>query len=121
MDPGDVASRRDDAARPAVTAADVARVIEAARRDGAAILATRVRDTIKRVREGRVVETPSRAECWAAQTPQVFRAEILWEALAKISCPTLLVRGAASDVLAPETADRMVDEVLPVESVSRTG
>lgn len=39
-------------------------------------------------------------------------SEVLWEALAKIPCPTLLVRGAASDVLAPETADRMVDEVL---------
>lgn len=37
----------------------------------------------------------------------------LWDALAKVSCPTLLVRGAASDVLSPETADRMVDEVLP--------
>ncbi len=36
-----------------------------------------------------------------------------WEALAKIPCPTLVVRGAASDVLAPDTADRMVDDVLP--------
>ncbi len=36
----------------------------------------------------------------------------LWDALAKIPCPTLVVRGAASDVLSPETADRMVDEVL---------
>ena len=35
-----------------------------------------------------------------------------WEALAKISCPTLVVRGAASDFLSPEIADRMVDEVL---------
>jgi pimeloyl-ACP methyl ester carboxylesterase len=37
----------------------------------------------------------------------------LWEALARIPCPTLVVRGAASDVLAAETADRMVEEVLP--------
>ena len=35
-----------------------------------------------------------------------------WEALAKITCPTLVVRGAASDFLSPEIADRMVDEVL---------
>jgi len=35
-----------------------------------------------------------------------------WEALAKISCPTLVVRGAASDFLSPEIADRMVEEVL---------
>lgn len=40
-------------------------------------------------------------------------SERLWDALARISCPTLLIRGAASDVLDPETADRMVDEVLP--------
>ncbi len=38
--------------------------------------------------------------------------EAQWEALARVPCPTLVVRGAASDVLAPETADRMVEEVL---------
>jgi pimeloyl-ACP methyl ester carboxylesterase len=36
-----------------------------------------------------------------------------WEALAKVPCPTLIVRGAASDILSPEIADKMVDEVLP--------
>jgi pimeloyl-ACP methyl ester carboxylesterase len=35
-----------------------------------------------------------------------------WDALAAIPCPTLVVRGAASDILSPEVADRMVDEVL---------
>jgi esterase len=35
-----------------------------------------------------------------------------WDALAKIPCPTLIVRGAASDILSPDTADRMVEEVL---------
>jgi pimeloyl-ACP methyl ester carboxylesterase len=35
-----------------------------------------------------------------------------WDALAKVPCATLVVRGAASDILSPETADRMVDEVL---------
>ena len=35
-----------------------------------------------------------------------------WDALAKLPCPTLVVRGAASDILSPDTADRMVDEVL---------
>ena len=35
-----------------------------------------------------------------------------WDALAKVPCPTLVVRGAASDILAPDTADKMVDEVL---------
>jgi 2-C-methyl-D-erythritol 4-phosphate cytidylyltransferase len=67
----------------------VARVVAAARGHGAAILAAPVRDTIKRVIGGRVLETPPRAECWAAQTPQVFRVEILREALAKAAAEGL--------------------------------
>jgi pimeloyl-ACP methyl ester carboxylesterase len=39
-------------------------------------------------------------------------AKRLWDALARVSCPTLVVRGAASDILSPEIADRMVDDVL---------
>lgn len=39
-------------------------------------------------------------------------AKRLWDSLARIPCPTLVVRGAASDILSPEIADRMVDEVL---------
>jgi 2-C-methyl-D-erythritol 4-phosphate cytidylyltransferase len=74
-----------DAARPFVRPSAVARVLDAARAGGAAILAVPVSDTIKRVRAGRVVETPPRPECWAAQTPQVFRVELLREAIAKAS------------------------------------
>jgi len=40
-------------------------------------------------------------------------AEAQWEALARVACPALVVRGAASDILAPDVADRMVEEVLP--------
>ncbi len=42
----------------------------------------------------------------------VASPEAQWEALGKITCPTLVVRGAASDILSPEIADKMVDEVL---------
>jgi pimeloyl-ACP methyl ester carboxylesterase len=35
-----------------------------------------------------------------------------WDALARVACPTLVVRGAASDILSADVADRMVDEVL---------
>jgi 2-C-methyl-D-erythritol 4-phosphate cytidylyltransferase len=72
-----------DAARPLVHPRDVARVVQAAQRHGGALLALPVRDTIKRVRDGWVVETPYRAECFAAQTPQVFRRDWLEEALDK--------------------------------------
>ena len=36
----------------------------------------------------------------------------MWDALRGVQCPTLVIRGAASDVLSAEVADRMVDEVL---------
>lgn len=72
-----------DAARPLVAPEDVDRVVAAARRAGAAILAVPIADTVKRVREGNVVSTPPREECWAAQTPQVFRRDLLQEALEK--------------------------------------
>lgn len=72
-----------DAARPLVRAEAVERVLEAARRDGAAILASPARDTLKRVREGRVLDTPPRSELWGAQTPQAFAVALLREALAK--------------------------------------
>jgi 2-C-methyl-D-erythritol 4-phosphate cytidylyltransferase len=71
-----------DAARCLVAVADLRAVVTAAREDGAAILGERARDTLKRVASGRIVETPKREECWAAQTPQVFRRDWLEEAVA---------------------------------------
>jgi len=47
-----------------------------------------------------------------AEAEERDTAKRLWDALARISCSTLVVRGAASDILSPEIADRMVDEVL---------
>ena len=72
-----------DAARPLVRAADVSRVVAAALAHGAAILAEPVRDTIHRVADGCIAATPPRAECFAAQTPQVFRIDWLREAYAE--------------------------------------
>ena len=37
--------------------------------------------------------------------------EVAWALLPKITCPTLLVRGAESDILSRETAERMVHEI----------
>jgi 2-C-methyl-D-erythritol 4-phosphate cytidylyltransferase len=72
-----------DAARPLVAPADVARVISVAREHGAALLATPLRDTLHRVANGAIAATPARDEHVAAQTPQVFRTELLREALDK--------------------------------------
>ncbi len=45
----------------------------------------------------------------------------MWEILETIQCPTLVVRGAASDILGPEIADRMVDEALPNGTLAIVG
>jgi 2-C-methyl-D-erythritol 4-phosphate cytidylyltransferase len=67
-----------DAARPLVTAELVRRCLDALD-DGVdgAIAAVPVTDTVKEVEDGLVARTPDRGRLWAAQTPQVFRAEVL--------------------------------------------
>ncbi len=67
-----------DAARPLLPPELVARLIEALGEgyDGA-VPGLPVADTVKRVRDGVVVETLSRAELVAVQTPQAFVASIL--------------------------------------------
>lgn len=73
-----------DAARCLVRPGRVEEVARAAAREGAAALAVRVRDTIKRARDGvHVDETLPRDELWAAQTPQGARAALLRDALAR--------------------------------------
>jgi 2-C-methyl-D-erythritol 4-phosphate cytidylyltransferase len=70
-----------DAARALVRPDAVTRVIEAAEKHGAALLALPLRDTLKRVRGTQVVGTPPREDYWVAQTPQVFRVGALRNAI----------------------------------------
>lgn len=72
-----------DAARPLVDPADAAAVIEAAKETGAAVAAFAMIETVKRVQNGRVVETVPRHDLAAAVTPQVFRADLLKQVLEK--------------------------------------
>ncbi|MSQ33026.1 MAG: 2-C-methyl-D-erythritol 4-phosphate cytidylyltransferase [Dehalococcoidia bacterium] len=70
-----------DGARPCLTAELVAAGLQAARETGAAIAAIPLNDTVKEVDQaGTVVRTPPRAALRAAQTPQVFRYDLLLEA-----------------------------------------
>jgi 2-C-methyl-D-erythritol 4-phosphate cytidylyltransferase len=71
-----------DGARPLVTEQLIGACLEAAKVVGAAIAAIPVTDTIKRVAECRVIETPDRSTLWAAQTPQAFRTATLTGAFA---------------------------------------
>ena len=73
-----------DAARPCIADKWIEQVFEAAERTGAAILATPVAETLKRVdAKQQITATVDRQSLWAAQTPQVFRRQLLIEAYAK--------------------------------------
>jgi 2-C-methyl-D-erythritol 4-phosphate cytidylyltransferase len=69
-----------DAVRPFIEREMIQLVVEAARRDGAAILGMLSVDTIKQVERQTVVGTIPRERIVLAQTPQVFRYEIIREA-----------------------------------------
>lgn len=74
-----------DAARPLVTAELIERGLEAATETGAAIAAVPVTDTIKVAGDDQFVQgTPPRQNLWAAQTPQVFRFDIITEAYRQV-------------------------------------
>ena len=67
-----------DAARPFAGEALFRATLDAARETGSGVISTDVTDTVKRVEEGRAVETLARERLRAVQTPQSFRrAEIL--------------------------------------------
>ena len=72
-----------DAARPVLPPEIVPRLLEALGEgfDGA-VPGIPVTDTVKRVRDGVVVETPARDELVAVQTPQAFVADVLRAAAA---------------------------------------
>ena len=73
-----------DAARPCIVEEWINRVFSAAQKSGAAICAIPVAGTLKAVGADKTIEeTVSRANMWEAQTPQVFRREVLLEAFAK--------------------------------------
>lgn len=70
-----------DGARPLVSADLISRIIETARADGAAVPVLAIEDTIKEVREKRVVGTVDRTFLARAQTPQGFRYDVLKKAM----------------------------------------
>lgn len=72
-----------DAARPCLANEWIDKVFGAAEKSGAAILAIPVKSTLKRVTRDRTIqETVSREQLWEAQTPQVFRRQLLLDAYA---------------------------------------
>jgi 2-C-methyl-D-erythritol 4-phosphate cytidylyltransferase len=66
-----------DGVRPFVTPEEIDQVVAAARIGGAAILVAAVADTIKDIKDGRVIGTLSRTNLRRALTPQCFRFDLL--------------------------------------------
>ena len=67
-----------DGARPCVTPELIERGLKEAKESGAAIAAVPAKDTVKIVGPDRIIEdTPNRELLWMAQTPQVFRLDLL--------------------------------------------
>jgi 2-C-methyl-D-erythritol 4-phosphate cytidylyltransferase len=69
-----------DAVRPFVELAMIRQIVEAARRDGAAILGIPSVDTVKKVERQTITGTIPRERIVLAQTPQAFRYSILRQA-----------------------------------------
>ena len=73
-----------DAARPCIADPWIDDVFAAARKTGAAILGVPVTSTLKRVAKDQTIsETVARDNLWEAQTPQVFRRQLLIDAYAR--------------------------------------
>lgn len=91
-----------DGARPLVTAEAISRCATVAAESGAATLAHRVSDTLKRGNEqGEVDGAVSRENLWGMETPQIFKVGLLREAY-----KTVIERG-----------DLVTDEVSALEAI----
>ena len=69
-----------DAVRPFVKVEEIEAVILEAQKSGAAVLAIPIVDTVKQIRKNVIDATLTREHLVLAQTPQVFRIEVLREA-----------------------------------------
>lgn len=128
-----------DAARPCIAEKWVDQVFEAAVQTGAAILAVPISATLKRSagKGGKaaaghplVAETVERAGLWEAQTPQVFRRDLLNKAYAarggapstddaqlveRLGAPVALVEGSAMNIKITAKEDlRLAEQILKV-------
>ncbi len=96
-----------DAVRPCVSALWVDAVFAEAEKSGAAILGYPIHGTLKKVSGAGVIdETLCRESLWEAQTPQVFRKDILLKAYAGA------VEGVTDDAQLVEAAGQPVSVVM---------
>lgn len=70
-----------DGARPFIKQKHIHQAVIKADEIGAAVVAVRLKDTVKRAVAHSIVETLDRSSLWAVQTPQAFRTSLLQEAI----------------------------------------
>lgn len=87
-----------DAARPCITLESLQNLVEQAQQQAcSAILATPVRDTLKRVADQQQIETTvSRDALWQAQTPQIARFSVLKAAIEQALAAEMNITDEAS-------------------------
>lgn len=85
-----------DAARPCVMWSDIENLCDEAADEHGGLLALPATDTLKKSKRGRIAATVDRAFIWRAQTPQLFRLDVLTQALRECSERNLEVTDEAS-------------------------
>jgi 2-C-methyl-D-erythritol 4-phosphate cytidylyltransferase len=118
-----------DGVRPFVTVEEIEHTVEAAKRDGAAILARPATDTIKLVEGDAVVKTLDRRTLRQALTPQCFRYELLRRAYEQVDVrdplltdesalverlghPVTVVEGSQGNIKITTSLDLLIAEAL---------
>lgn len=73
-----------DGARPLVTSTEISECIEKAKETGSAVLVAPVTDTIKEIKDGKIISTIDRNKLRRALTPQCFSYQVLKKAFEKV-------------------------------------
>jgi 2-C-methyl-D-erythritol 4-phosphate cytidylyltransferase len=85
-----------DAARPCLAWSDLERLRDEADDENGGLLAMPVTDTLKKSKKGKVTSTLDRSFVWRAQTPQLFRLDLLMSALRECETRGFAVTDEAS-------------------------
>jgi 2-C-methyl-D-erythritol 4-phosphate cytidylyltransferase len=119
-----------DVVRPFMTLQMIAEVVAVAKKEGAAIIALPMRDTVKQVRtDGTIERTIDRTPLWLAQTPQAFRRDWIEAAHTKaqaegvratddaflvewLGYPVAVVEGSGENIKVTRPEDMVIGEAI---------
>lgn len=87
-----------DGARPWLSIACIDRVLEALQTEDACLLCVPVKDTIKEIKDGYVVQTHKRSDLKQAQTPQAFLTSLILAAYKKAMTQAIMATDDAQIV-----------------------